>query len=1196
MGDMSITSSAIRGKTLGTAFEIIIVILLLASAASALSSSGGGTWQYFRDIIINNTGSAALSDYQVMVNLTGAAFPARANASGADIRFEQGGAELNYWFEKWDYANASALVWVNVTDVPVGASVVRMWYGNEKTEAVSDVNRTFIIIINRSVVSLSMDEGFGVTAYDNSGNGNYGALVNGPTWVNGKFGKGLSFDGSNDYVETTNLTAYFDLRKLNSKPWTLSFWAKSNASNIQSFIFSQSAKNHDAAIKLNLEELSLNAWVAYYLYEGGKETVVSHTFIDNNYFKEWHEYILTKDEGNSVKIYVDGDFKNNGTPSKNVMNSISTLRIGGQYTDVNRFWNGTIDEVHIYNRTLSASEISDLHNNYGYSTTNYPSRVLVRKYTSPEPTVANLGAEILTGPVHNINTGINYTTIQSAIDNASAGDEIHVDSGTYNENVIVNKQLILRGIDIGSGMPVVDARGMGNAITLTAGDVVLDGFNAYNSSSNNGIEVGVFSSNNVITNNNISKNFYGIHLASSGNTLANNTVIQSTNRGIFMESSPDNILINNSVLLNNDGIFLFYSGNNTITDNRVMSNSNDAITFDNSGNNTVINNNVSFNTRNGIYLYTSGGNTFTNNILISNNYGFSLGYSDNNAFTSNTAVSNTNGGIYMSSSHNTAIINNIYNNNGWGIFIEYSNNNTISGNEAILNNNTGISFGHSANNTITNNNASSNGQSGINMNSAAGNALTNNKLISNDYGIDISESDNNAFTGNEAILNTYGGIRLSSSDNNSIIDNIENKNGWGIYLGASGNNTITGNVAISNNNTGISLDNSGNNKVTDNNASSNGGNGIYMSSAGGNTLMNNILISNNYGINIDQSNNNAITGNSAISSILGGIYLAYSSNNTIINNTEYKNGWGMWLGNSSNNTIKDNQAISNTYSGVTLSGSSDNILINNNASSNGGAGIYAWSSVRNTFKDSFVSSNGYGFSLDSSDINTLINNNVSLNTVYGITLYHSSNNSIYNNIFKNTNNALDDGNNIWNTTKIPGTNIIGGSYLGGNYWSDYTGSDLNGDGLGDTLLPYNTHITNGGDYLPLMSHRINININGVPIIGVSTSDIMNVEYLGFSSGDDFNISVIAPNGSHVYDDNGSLTDADIQIIPVDWTPSEIGSHDVQVRGKGTVFATTVYVSNSAVVSPVPELSTLFLTFSGLMATMLISRRYRGVDK
>jgi hypothetical protein len=87
---------------------------------------------------------------------------------------------------------------------------------------------------------------------------------------------------------------------------------------------------------------------------------------------------------------------------------------------------------------------------------------------------------------------------------------------------------------------------------------------------------------------------------------------------------------------------------------------------------------------------------------------------------------------------------------------------------------------------------------------------------------------------------------------------------------------------------------------------------------------------------------------------------------------------------------------------------------------------------------------------------------------YGIYLSSSNSNLIYNNYFNNTQNAYDDGNNQWNITKTEGTNIIGGTWLGGNHWSDYAGVDEDGDGLGNTLTPYNIGITNGGDYHPLV--------------------------------------------------------------------------------------------------------------------------------
>ncbi|HDQ08165.1 MAG TPA: PKD domain-containing protein, partial [Methanoculleus sp.] len=57
----------------------------------------------------------------------------------------------------------------------------------------------------------------------------------------------------------------------------------------------------------------------------------------------------------------------------------------------------------------------------------------------------------------------------------------------------------------------------------------------------------------------------------------------------------------------------------------------------------------------------------------------------------------------------------------------------------------------------------------------------------------------------------------------------------------------------------------------------------------------------------------------------------------------------------------------------------------------------------------------------------------------------------------------------WNVTPSPGTNIIGGPWIAGNSWDDYAGEDLNGDGLGDTDLPYATGGgTPGGDHHPLL--------------------------------------------------------------------------------------------------------------------------------
>jgi len=156
---------------------------------------------------------------------------------------------------------------------------------------------------------------------------------------------------------------------------------------------------------------------------------------------------------------------------------------------------------------------------------------------------------------------------------------------------------------------------------------------------------------------------------------------------------------------------------------------------------------------------------------------------------------------------------------------------------------------------------------------------------------------------------------------------------------------------------------------------------------------------------------------------------------------------GIYLNAADHCTISEN-TVSNNVFGIYLASSSNNNTLTGNTASYNTRGIYLYQSSNN---------------------NTLTGNTASNNNI-GIYLNSSSNNLIYNNYFDNTNNAHDNGNNIWNISQTPGTNIVGGSWLGGNYWSDYTGEDTNGDELGNTVLPYNSSggIENGGDWLPLV--------------------------------------------------------------------------------------------------------------------------------
>ncbi|MEM2933267.1 MAG: NosD domain-containing protein, partial [Candidatus Pacearchaeota archaeon] len=140
------------------------------------------------------------------------------------------------------------------------------------------------------------------------------------------------------------------------------------------------------------------------------------------------------------------------------------------------------------------------------------------------------------------------------------------------------------------------------------------------------------------------------------------------------------------------------------------------------------------------------------------------------------------------------------------------------------------------------------------------------------------------------------------------------------------------------------------------------------------------------------------------------------------------------------------------------------------------------------------------------------NNNASRN-YYGIYLSSSSNNNIYNNFFNNTNNFGFGGTiyaNNWNTTKTPGTNIVGGPYLGGNFWAkpDGTGfsqtcTDNNKDGICDSSYTLNS---SNVDYLPLTFAPLNqapqIILN-LPANSTQFNNTQNINF-NFTATDDLN--------------------------------------------------------------------------------------------
>jgi len=386
----------------------MICLLLLTSTASA--SWWNANWKYRREITITNV-NGTLTDYQILVELNNTNFNfSHAQENGSDIRFVASDDEtlLSHWIEVWNSTNQSARIWVNVSEVTEGAKIF-MYYGNENASDASDVNATFIRVIDGVVGAWHFDEGSGNITHDTSGEGNDGTLYDGnttnddgntpPQWVDGKFGKALEFDGEDDYVEVPDSESLDVTDEI-----TVAVWLYLNGTADIRYVVGKST----------------DEWVLYFPLDSSTPAVymedVSPTRLDAKTslnLNRWYHIVFTydKDAGtNNRKIYINGvlDNQNNATGALGV--STEPFLVGAYDTSPRYIFNGTIDEVHIYNRALSEEEISDLYNNYGYTTPNYPNKVLVRKYTEPEP-VAIVGEEV---------TGIftvvtNFLTIEKEI-------------------------------------------------------------------------------------------------------------------------------------------------------------------------------------------------------------------------------------------------------------------------------------------------------------------------------------------------------------------------------------------------------------------------------------------------------------------------------------------------------------------------------------------------------------------------------------------------------------------------------------------------------------------------------------------------------------------------------------------------------------------------------------------------------------
>ena len=200
------------------------------------------------------------------------------------------------------------------------------------------------------VLELKFDEKTGTTTYDTSGQGNDGVFVNtasSPTWTRGKYGSGLSFDGSSDYVDVGNFN-------FASGNYTLSAWIKTTQTSIGAIVYraGDSFAGGDSGVRLHIQAGGI---LEFHISDGSTNDSVGSTNTAND--GEWH-HIAAVRNGTEAYIYVDNSVDSDlSMPSGDCdYNNIMAVGRAG-HLDLRKF-DGLIDQVHIYDYARTPAQIA----------------------------------------------------------------------------------------------------------------------------------------------------------------------------------------------------------------------------------------------------------------------------------------------------------------------------------------------------------------------------------------------------------------------------------------------------------------------------------------------------------------------------------------------------------------------------------------------------------------------------------------------------------------------------------------------------------------------------------------------------------------------------------------------------------------------------------------------------------------------
>jgi glucose/arabinose dehydrogenase len=243
------------------------------------------------------------------------------------------------------------------------------------------------------VAAYGFNEASGTSVTDSTGNGNTGTINGATRTASGRFGSAISFDGVNDLITIAD-SASLDL----TSGMTLEAWVyPTSGSTWRTVILKEASGDLAYALYGNNTSSRATGWVK----NGNTQSTSTTSALALN---TWTHLAVTYD-GAMLRLYRNGVQEGTKAVTGAITTSTSPLRIGG-----NMLWTeyfaGTIDEVRVYNRALTATQIqSDMN----------------------APVGGGSGSGDTTAPTVNVTAPAGGSTVSGTINvNGSASDNVGV--------------------------------------------------------------------------------------------------------------------------------------------------------------------------------------------------------------------------------------------------------------------------------------------------------------------------------------------------------------------------------------------------------------------------------------------------------------------------------------------------------------------------------------------------------------------------------------------------------------------------------------------------------------------------------------------------------------------------------------------------------------------------------------------------